>query len=186
MEVNPRIQVEHTVTEEVTGVDIVKAQLKIAQGMLIGEPGSLIPAQEDVRLKGHAIQCRITTEDPENNFIPDYGRITAYRTAAGFGIRLDAGTAYSGAIVTRHFDSLLTKVTAWGGDEKEARLKMHRALTEFRILGVATNLQFLESLIRHPTFVNAEYTTKFIDETKELFSFSKRRGPGNPAAFIPG
>nr|WP_321401784.1 pyruvate carboxylase [uncultured Desulfobacter sp.] len=175
MEVNPRIQVEHTVTEQVTGVDIVKAQLKIAQGMLIGQPGSLIPKQEDVVLKGHAIQCRITTEDPENNFIPDYGRITAYRAAAGFGIRLDAGTAYSGAIVTRHFDSLLTKVTAWGGDEEEARLKMHRALTEFRILGVATNLQFLEGLIRHPTFVKAEYTTKFIDETKELFTFAKRR-----------
>lgn len=175
MEVNPRIQVEHTVTEEVTGIDIVKAQLRIAQGMLIGSPESLIPTQENVRLSGHAIQCRITTEDPENNFIPDYGRITGYRTAAGFGIRLDAGTAYSGAIVTRYFDSLLTKVTAWGANAEEARLKMNRALTEFRILGVATNLQFLQGLVNHPTFINAEYTTKFIDETKELFTFTKRR-----------
>jgi len=174
MEVNPRIQVEHTVTEEVTGIDIVKAQLRIAQGMEIGSAESL-PSQENVTLSGHAIQCRITTEDPENNFIPDYGRITAYRTAAGFGIRLDGGTAYSGAIVTRHFDSLLSKVTAWGATPEESRLRMHRALTEFRILGVATNLQFLQSLVCHPTFINAEYTTKFIDETKDLFTFTKRR-----------
>ena len=175
MEVNPRIQVEHTVTEEVTGVDIVKSQLRIAQGMLIGSDESNIPTQENVTLSGHAIQCRITTEDPENNFIPDYGRITAYRAAAGFGIRLDGGTAYAGAIVTRHFDSLLSKVTAWGANSEEARLRMNRALREIRILGVATNLQFLEGLISHPTFINAEYTTKFIDETKELFTFTKRR-----------
>ncbi len=175
MEVNPRIQVEHTVTEEVTGIDIVKAQLRIAQGDLLGTPESHVPAQEDIELNGHAIQCRVTTEDPENNFIPDYGRITAYRGATGFGIRLDGGTAYSGALITRYYDSLLEKVTAWGANPEEARLRINRALREFRILGIATNLQFLENLVCHPTFKNAEYTTRFIDETKDLFAFAKRR-----------
>ena len=113
IEVNPRIQVEHTVTEVVTGIDIVKAQIRIAEGAAIGTPGSGVPAQAEIRINGHAMQCRITTEDPENNFIPDYGRITAYRSPAGFGIRLDAGTAYSGAFITRFYDSLLVKVTAW-------------------------------------------------------------------------
>src|SRR5690606_12231620 len=112
IEVNPRIQVEHTVTEEITGIDIVKAQIRIAEGAKIGDPRSGVPAQEAIRLNGHALQCRITTEDPEQNFIPDYGRITAYRGATGFGIRLDGGTAYSGAVITRFYDPLLEKVTA--------------------------------------------------------------------------
>jgi pyruvate carboxylase len=121
IEVNPRIQVEHTVTEVVTGIDIVKAQIHILDGFAIGTPESGVPKQEDIRLNGHALQCRITTEDPEQNFIPDYGRITAYRSASGFGIRLDGGTSYSGAIITRYYDPLLVKVTAWapspsGGD----------------------------------------------------------------------
>ena len=175
IEVNPRIQVEHTVTEEVTGVDIVKAQINISKGARIGDPAYRIPAQSDVRLFGHALQCRVTTEDPEKNFSPDYGRITAYRSAAGFGVRLDGGTAYSGAIITPFFDSLLVKVTAWGHDPAEAIGRMDRALREFRIRGIATNLHFLENVIRHPLFRNGECITRFIDETPELFRFAAKR-----------
>ncbi len=175
IEVNPRIQVEHTVTEEITGIDLVKAQIRVAQGAEIGTEGSGIPAQEYIEMRGHAIQCRITTEDPEENFIPDYGRITAYRGATGFGIRLDGGTAYSGAIITRFYDSLLEKVTAWAPNPPEAIARMDRALREFRIRGVATNLNFVENLINHPSFRKADYTTRFIDETPELFNFPKRR-----------
>ena len=136
IEVNPRIQVEHTVTEVVTGIDIVKAQIRIAEGAAIGTPESGVPAQRDIRINGHAMQCRVTTEDPENNFIPDYGRITAYRSPAGFGIRLDAGTAYTGAFITRSYDSLLVKVTAWAPTSAETVARMHRALNEFRVRGV--------------------------------------------------
>jgi len=141
IEVNPRIQVEHTVTEEVTGIDLVKAQIRIAQGARIGAvEESGVPVQDEIGLRGNALQCRVTTEDPEQNFIPDYGRITAYRGATGFGIRLDGGTAYSGAVITRFYDSLLEKVTAWGSTPEEAIARMDRALREFRIRGVATNL----------------------------------------------
>lgn len=175
IEVNPRIQVEHTVTEEVTGVDIVKAQIHILEGAKIGDKASGVPAQADIRLNGDALQCRITTEDPEQNFIPDYGRITAYRGATGFGIRLDGGTAYSGAVITRFYDPLLEKVTAWAPTPEEAIARMDRALREFRIRGVATNLTFLEAIISHPNFRNASYTTRFIDETPELFTQVKRR-----------
>lgn len=176
IEVNPRIQVEHTVTEEVTGIDIVKAQIQIAQGARIGDPlSSGVPHQEGIRLHGHAIQCRITSEDPENNFVPDYGRITAYRGATGFGIRLDGGTAYSGAVITRYYDSLLEKITAWAPNPDETIARMDRALREFRIRGVATNITFVENLINHPSFKKNNYTTRFIDETPELFEFPKRR-----------
>ena len=175
IEVNPRIQVEHTVTEEVTGVDIVKAQFRIAEGQAIGSPESGIPAQENIHLNGHALQCRVTTENPEENFIPDYGRIVAYRGATGFGIRLDGGTAYAGAQVTRFYDSLLEKVTAWAPTPEEAINRMSRALNEFRIRGVATNLVFLANLVNHPKFRSNEYTTRFIDETPELFAFPKRK-----------
>ncbi|MCO6051280.1 pyruvate carboxylase [Mesorhizobium sp. RP14(2022)] len=175
IEVNPRIQVEHTVTEEVTGIDIVKAQIHILDGHAIGTPESGVPAQADIKLNGHAMQCRITTEDPEHNFIPDYGRITAYRGATGFGIRLDGGTAYSGAVITRFYDPLLEKVTAWSPDVKETIARMHRALREFRIRGVATNLTFLEAIISHPKFQDNSYTTRFIDETPELFEQVKRQ-----------
>ncbi len=175
IEVNPRIQVEHTVTEEVTGIDIVKAQIHILDGEAIGTAASGVPAQEDIRLNGHALQCRITTEDPEQNFIPDYGRITAYRGATGFGIRLDGGTAYSGAVITRFYDPLLEKVTAWAPTPGEAIARMDRALREFRIRGVATNLTFLEAIIAHPKFADNSYTTKFIDNTPELFSQVKRQ-----------
>ena len=175
IEVNPRVQVEHTVTEEVTGIDIVKAQIRIAQGERLARGHSGLPGQDEIKLSGHAIQCRITTEDPENNFIPDYGRIQAYRGATGFGIRLDGGTAYSGALITRYYDSLLEKVTAWAPTPGEAIRRMDRALREFRIRGVATNLVFLENLINHPAFENADYSTTFIDETPELFKTTHRR-----------
>ncbi len=175
IEVNPRIQVEHTVTEEVTGIDLVKAQIRIAGGARIGTVASGVPAQQDIRLSGHALQCRITTEDPESNFIPDYGKIAAYRSPAGFGIRLDAGTAYTGAIITRSYDSLLVKVTAWAPTPEETIARMHRALWEFRIRGVVTNLRFLDQLITHPSFVSGDYTTRFIDGTPELFQWPRKR-----------
>jgi pyruvate carboxylase len=175
IEVNPRIQVEHTVTEAITGVDLVKAQICIADGAAIGTADSGVPRQEDIRINAHALQCRVTAEDPEHNFAPDYGRITAYRSPAGFGVRLDAGTAYSGAIITRHYDSLLVKVTTWAPAPEEAIARMHRALWEFRVRGVVTNLRFLDQLIMHPRFARAEYTTRFIDETPELFQFPRRR-----------
>lgn len=175
IEVNPRIQVEHTVTEQVTGIDIVKAQIHILDGFAIGSPESGVPAQENIRLNGHALQCRITTEDPEHNFIPDYGRITAYREATGFGIRLDGGTAYSGAVITRFYDPLLEKVTAWAPTPEDAIRRMDRALREFRIRGVATNLTFLEAIITHPKFADNSYTTRFIDTTPELFAQVKRQ-----------
>ena len=175
IEVNPRIQVEHTVTECVTGIDLVKAQLRIAAGGRIGDATSGVPSQDEIRVTGHAMQCRVTTEDPENQFVPDYGRITAYRSPAGFGIRLDAGTAYAGAIITRYYDSLLVKVTAWAPTAEETIARMHRALWEFRIRGVVTNLRFLDQLITHPRFVSAAYTTRFIDETPELIRIAHKR-----------
>ncbi len=176
IEVNPRIQVEHTVTEEVTGIDIVKAQIGIAEGAEIGDlEGCGVPEQAEIQLRGHAIQCRITTEDPQNNFIPDYGRITAYRGATGFGIRLDGGTAYSGAVITRYYDSLLEKLTAWAPRPEEAIKRMDRALREFRIRGIATNLAFLEGLIGHPKFRDNSYTTRFIDNHPELFDLAPRQ-----------
>ena len=176
IEVNPRIQVEHTVTEEVTGIDIVKAQIHILEGVAIGTPESGVPAQADIRLNGHALQCRITTEDPEHNFIPDYGRITAYRGATGFGIRLDGGTAYSGAVITRFYDPLLEKVTAWaptpaGGDRphgpRAARVPHPRRRDQPRPSSRA--------IITHPSFRDNSYTTRFIDTTPELFAQVKRQ-----------
>ena len=178
IEVNPRIQVEHTVTEQVTGIDIVKAQIRIAEGASIGSDvndRAGVPAQQDIKLNGHALQCRVTTEDPEKNFTPDYGRLTAYRSADGFGVRLDGGTAYAGAIITPHYDSLLVKVTAWAASAQEAISRMDRALREFRIRGVSTNLQFLENIINHPQFRSGECITRFIDDTPELFAFSPRQ-----------
>ena len=175
IEVNPRIQVEHTVTECVTGIDLVKAQIRIAEGAHIGSAESGVPAQSEIRLSGHALQCRITTEDPENNFVPDYGKIAAYRSPAGFGIRLDAGTAYTGAIITRSYDSLLVKVTAWAPTAEETIARMHRALWEFRIRGVVTNLRFLDQLITHPCFAAGDYTTRFIEQTPELLQWPRKR-----------
>ncbi|HTE43032.1 MAG TPA: pyruvate carboxylase, partial [Steroidobacteraceae bacterium] len=175
IEVNPRIQVEHTVTEAVTGIDIVQAQIRVAEGAAIGTLESGVPLQADIRLQAHALQCRVTTEDPENNFVPDYGRITAYRSPAGFGVRLDAGTAYTGAIITRSYDSLLVKVTTWAPTPERAIARMHRALWEFRIRGVVTNLRFCDQVISHPSFEDGSYTTKFIDNTPELFRSPQKR-----------
>ena len=174
IEVNPRIQVEHTVTEEVTGIDIVRAQIRIAEGKSLSEATGKAD-QESITLNGHALQCRITTEDPHNNFIPDYGRISAYRGATGMGIRLDGGTAYSGAVITRHYDSLLEKVTAWAPTPQDAVARLDRALREFRIRGVSTNIEFVENLLKHPDFRNDNITTRFIDTTPELFTFKPRR-----------
>lgn len=192
IEVNPRIQVEHTVTEMITGVDIVKAQIRITEGGYVGVTGDEspdpnddkvrhptgVPPQALIPLNGHALQCRVTTEDPENGFLPDYGKLAAYRSAAGFGIRLDAGTAYGGAVITPYYDSLLVKVTAWAPTARETIQRMDRALREFRIRGVSTNLQFLENLINHPAFANdtgGVLTTRFIENTPELLAFTARR-----------
>ncbi|WP_370204715.1 pyruvate carboxylase, partial [Pararhodobacter marinus] len=177
IEVNPRVQVEHTVTEEVTGIDIVKAQIRVCEGATLAEATGT-PSQADVTLSGNALQCRITTEDPLNNVIPDYGRLTAYRSATGMGIRLDGGTAYAGGVITRFYDSLLVKVTAWAPTPQEAIARMDRALREFRIRGVSTNIAFVENLLKHPTFLADQATTKFIDTTPELFNFETRRDRG--------
>jgi pyruvate carboxylase len=174
IEVNPRVQVEHTVTEEVTGIDIVQAQILIEEGKTL-PVATGVASQADVMLNGHAVQCRITTEDPQNNFIPDYGRLTAYRSATGNGIRLDGGTAYAGGVITRYYDSLLVKVTAHAQTPEKAIARMDRALREFRIRGVSTNIDFVINLLKHPTFLNDTYTTKFIDTTPELFQFRKRQ-----------
>ena len=174
IEVNPRVQVEHTVTEEVTGIDIVQSQIQIAEGATLADATG-IPTQGDVHLNGHALQCRVTTEDPLNNFIPDYGRITAFRSATGNGIRLDGGTAYAGGIITRYYDSLLVKVTAHAQTPEKAIARLDRALRDFRVRGVATNIDFVINLLKHPTFLNDTYTTKFIDTTDNLFHFRKRR-----------
>ncbi|WP_417807396.1 pyruvate carboxylase [Thioclava sp.] len=177
IEVNPRVQVEHTVTEEVTGIDIVQAQIKIAEGATLTEATGAA-AQSDIQLSGHALQCRVTTEDPQNNFIPDYGRLTAYRSATGMGIRLDGGTAYAGGVITRYYDSLLVKVTAWAQTPDQAIRRMDRALREFRIRGVSTNIDFVINLLKHPTFLDMSYSTKFIDTTPALFDFKLRRDRG--------
>ncbi|SEU11565.1 biotin carboxylase N-terminal domain-containing protein, partial [Paracoccus homiensis] len=174
IEVNPRVQVEHTVTEEVTGIDIVQAQIRIMEGATLAEATGAA-SQDQVTLSGHALQCRVTTEDPQNNFIPDYGRITAYRSATGMGIRLDGGTAYAGGVITRFYDSLLVKVTAWAQTPDQAIKRMDRALREFRVRGVSTNIDFVINLLKHPTFLDDTYTTKFIDTTDDLFTFKKRR-----------
>ena len=174
IEVNPRVQVEHTVTEEVTGIDIVQAQILIEEGKALPQATG-VASQADVKLNGHAVQCRVTTEDPLNNFIPDYGRLTAYRSATGNGIRLDGGTAYAGGVITRYYDSLLVKVTAHAQTPEKAIARMDRALREFRIRGVATNIEFVINLLKHPTFLDYSYTTKFIDTTPDLFAFKKRR-----------
>ncbi|NQW46903.1 MAG: pyruvate carboxylase, partial [Planctomycetes bacterium] len=175
IEVNPRIQVEHTVTEEITGIDIVRRQLRVAEGWKLSDPQVGLGDQSQIRSMGTAIQCRVTTEDPENRFLPDYGRMTAYRSASGPGIRLDAGTAFSGAVVTPYFDSLLVKVTSRGLTHEEAAGHIERCLQEFRVRGVKTNIPFLINLVTHPEFLAGKCTTRFIDETPALFDFPIRR-----------
>ena len=175
IEVNPRVQVEHTVTEVVTGIDIVRSQILIAQGHSLHDSAMHLPRQQDVPLYGFALQCRVTTEDPANEFVPDYGKIHTYRSPAGFGIRLDGASAYGGATIAPYYDSLLVKVTAWGGDFKEACQRMDRALREFRIRGVMTNIPFLENVVNNPTFQAGAATTRFLDDEPELLRFVPRK-----------
>lgn len=169
IEMNPRIQVEHTVTEMVTGIDIVRAQIDIAQGLPLSHPYIGIDSQEAVKLSGYAIQCRVTTEDPTNNFAPDTGRLTTYRSGGGFGIRLDAGNAFTGAEITPYYDSLLVKITAFDRTFEGAVRKAKRGMGEIRIRGVKTNMSFLNNILSHPTFLAGACHTKFIEETPALF-----------------
>lgn len=172
IEVNPRVQVEHTITEEVTGIDIVRSQILIAAGCNLSDPEINLPSQEAVSCHGYAVQCRITTEDPEHDFMPDFGTIIAYRSPGGFGIRLDAGAAYPGAKVSPFFDSMLVKVSSWGRTLEGAVQRIHRALREFRIRGVKTNIAFLENVLAHPTFSAGEATVNFLDTHPELFKIT--------------
>jgi pyruvate carboxylase len=175
IEVNPRIQVEHTVTEEITGFDLVKSQILIAEGKALTDAEFGLHAQENVQAHGFALQCRVTTEDAANNFVPDHGRLSHYRSASGMGIRLDAGTAFSGAVITPFYDSLLVKVTAHGLRFVDAARRMERCLQEFRIRGVKTNIPFLINLVTHPDFLAGRLSTHFIDETPSLFQFPHRQ-----------
>jgi pyruvate carboxylase len=175
IEVNPRIQVEHTVTEQVTGYDIVKTQLLVAMGQRLSDPEIGLGEPEKIRTYGFAVQCRVTTENPANNFLPDYGRLSNYRSAGGMGIRLDGGSAFTGAVITPFYDSLLVKVTAHGIQFIDAVRRMERALHEFRVRGVKTNIPFLLNLLQHPTFLEGRCTTRFIDQTPELFQLPRRQ-----------
>lgn len=179
IEVNPRVQVEHTITEMVTGIDIVHAQILIADGHDLHDDVLQIPAQKDIPLFGYAIQSRITTEDPQNNFMPDTGKLTVYRSSGGFGVRLDAGNGFQGAVISPHYDSLLVKLSTWGNTFKEAAEKMDRNLQEFRIRGVKTNIPFLENVVRHENFINGDFNTSFIDTTPELLNYKSARDRGN-------
>jgi pyruvate carboxylase len=175
IEVNPRVQVEHTVTEMVTGIDIVRTQIQVAQGLSLHHEEVGLPKQSEVPLHGTALQCRVTTEDAANNFVPDYGKIRTYRSPAGFGIRLDGGSAYNGAVISPYYDSLLVKVTSWGNGFKQACQRMDRALREFRIRGVKTNIPFLENVVNDPVFQSGQATTSFLDDNPQLFEFEPRR-----------
>ena len=175
IEVNPRIQVEHTVTEIVTGIDLIKSQILIAQGVPLSDPEINLPTQDAVRTLGYAFQCRVTTEDPANKFTPDYGRITHYRSPGGLGLRLDGGLAITGGIITPFYDSLLVKISASGNRFIDAARRMERALQEFRVRGVKTNVPFLLNVVTHPDFLAGKCTTRFIDETPELFRFPVRQ-----------
>jgi pyruvate carboxylase len=175
IEMNPRIQVEHTVTEQITGIDLVRSQILIAQGAKLHGPELALPAQDKIPRMGYAVQCRVTTEDPENKFTPNYGKILTFRPAEGFGIRLDAGMGDAGAVITPFYDSLLVKITASGSTFAMALDRMDRALREFRIRGVKTNIPFLENVIHFPIFVRGEATTTMIDTSPQLFEFKAKR-----------
>ena len=186
IEVNPRVQVEHTVTEVVTGIDLIKAQIFIAGGYKLSDKQIKIESQESLKTTGFALQCRITTEDPENDFKPDYGTITTYRSASGFGIRLDAGSVYQGVTISPFFDSMLVKVSASGRTLDGACRKMRRALSEFRIRGVKTNMPFLDNILQHDTFRNGAVTVNFIRDTKELFKIKESRNRATKLANFLG
>ncbi|PLX95356.1 MAG: pyruvate carboxylase [Desulfuromonas sp.] len=179
IEVNPRIQVEHTVTELVTMRNLVQAQIRIAEGHKLSDPEINIQGQDDIYLRGYAIQCRVTTEDPANQFAPDFGTIKAYRTAAGFGVRLDAAAGYAGAVITPHYDSLLTKISTWGLTFGDAARTMDRALKEFRIRGVKTNIGFLEKVVAHPVFLEGTCDTSFLDTHPEVFQLPEKKDRAN-------
>lgn len=173
IEMNPRIQVEHTVTEMITGIDLVRSQILIAEGYPLSAPEIGIGTQEDLRVNGYAIQCRVTTEDPANNFAPDTGKITSYRSPGGFGIRLDGGTAYAGAVISPYYDSLLVKITAWDNTFGGVRRKAERAVREVHVRGVKTNISFVTNILNDPTFAAGKCHTKFIDETPSLFALNE-------------
>jgi pyruvate carboxylase len=175
IEVNARLQVEHTVTEQITGIDLVHAQIRIAEGYPLSSPEIGIQDQASIKPRGFAVQCRVTTEDPANNFVPDTGVIHTWRSGTGFGIRLDAGNGYPGAHISPHYDSLLVKVIAFADTFPKTVTKALRALREFRIRGVKTNLPFLENVLQHPAFLSNQTWTRFIDETPELFQLMPRR-----------
>ena len=175
IEMNPRIQVEHTVTEQVTGVDLVRAQILIAEGCPMSDPRIGLSRQEDLRVNGYAIQCRVTTEDPANNFAPDTGKITAYRSGGGFGVRLDGGNAAAGTTISPYYDSLLVKVTSWDNTFEGACRRATRAISEEHVRGVKTNIPFVTNILAHPTFLAGKCHTKFIDETPELFDIDTGR-----------
>jgi pyruvate carboxylase len=175
IEMNPRIQVEHTVTEMITGRNLVQNQILVAEGHKLSDPEINIPSQSSIDMRGYAIQCRITTEDPANNFAPDFGVITTYRSAAGFGVRLDAGNAYTGSHITSHYDSLLVKVTSWGLSFADAAHIMHRSLQEFRVRGVKTNIGFLENVVTHPVFLHGNCDTSFIEKHPELLLIREKK-----------
>ena len=175
IEMNPRIQVEHTVTEMVTGIDIVRAQIDIAQGLPLSHPYIGIDSQDSVKCSGYAIQCRVTTEDPTNNFAPDTGKLTTYRSGGGFGIRLDAGNAFTGAEITPYYDSLLVKITSFDRTFEGAIRKAKRGMGEIRIRGVKTNMSFLNNILSHPTFIAGKCHTKFIEETPSLFDVKESK-----------
>ncbi|MEI2442491.1 pyruvate carboxylase, partial [Priestia megaterium] len=178
IEVNPRVQVEHTITEMITGIDIVQSQILIADGYALHSKEVSIPAQDQIHVHGYAIQSRVTTEDPLNNFMPDTGKIMAYRSGGGFGVRLDTGNSFQGAVITPYYDSLLVKVTTWALTFDQAASKMVRNLKEFRIRGIKTNIPFLENVVKHDKFLTGAYDTSFIDTTPELFVFPKRKDRG--------
>lgn len=178
IEVNPRVQVEHTITEMITGIDIVQSQILIAEGHNLHGATLDIPAQEEIHTIGYAIQSRVTTEDPLNNFMPDTGKIMAYRSGGGFGVRLDAGNGFQGAVITPHYDSLLVKLSTQAHTFEQAASKMVRNLKEFRIRGIKTNIPFLENVVKHEKFLTGQYDTSFIDTTPELFSFPVRKDRG--------
>ena len=179
IEVNPRIQVEHTVTEMITGRNLVSAQILVAQGHRLSDPEIGLASQSDIQMRGYAIQCRITTEDPQNGFAPDFGTIKAYRTPGGAGVRLDAGNGFTGAQITPHYDSLLVKVCSWGLTFQEAARIMHRSLQEFRVRGVKTNIPFLERVVTHPQFLDGRADTSFIDRHPELLIASQKKDRGS-------
>lgn len=174
IEMNPRIQVEHTVTEMVTGIDIVQSQILIAQGYKLNSPQVNIPRQSAIKVRGYAIQCRVTTEDPTNSFAPDTGKIDVYRTGAGFGIRLDGGNGYTGSVISPYYDSLLVKLTSWSRSFEDAINKSKRAIRETVIGGVKTNEMFLLNVLSHPKFIRGECDTGFVDSTPELFDITPR------------